>query len=223
MRLRQRGHGLGQRSRPTQRQHAEHTRSPCRLHRRFGLTCSICVALTDNLVNDARERCGGVDDHTVFRNAFFRSVQSRSDFPFRLFSAPVSGVHCHPLSNPPVHCVKVNFKDKNAVKQIDELCSIPRSTAEKRDRLIPVGDAGLYFIYMPNVVRGNEGRRALVRAAIRRCTGFRMALIGQFPVTMNGMVAAPLQFGADRRLAGAGNACNQIIPHAHGWRIPPTR
>ncbi len=81
----------------------------------------MCVALTDNLVNDARERCGGVDDNAVFRDAFFRVIQSRSDFPFRLFSAPVSWVHCHPLIDPPVHCVKVNFKDKNAVKQIDEL------------------------------------------------------------------------------------------------------
>jgi hypothetical protein len=37
---------------------------------------------------------------------------------------------------------------------------------------------------------------------------------------MNGLVAAPLQFCADRRFAGAGNAFNQIISPAHGWMIP---
>jgi hypothetical protein len=33
---------------------------------------------------------------------------------------------------------------------------------------------------------------------------------------MNGLVAAPLQFGTDRRFAGAGNAFNQVISPAHG-------
>ena len=51
--------------------------------------------------------------------------------------------------------------------------------------------------------------------AIRRCTSFRIALISQFTVTMNGMVAAPLQFVADCSFAGAGNAFNQIISNAH--------
>jgi hypothetical protein len=32
---------------------------------------------------------------------------------------------------------------------------------------------------------------------------------------MNGLVAAPLQFCADRRFAGAGNAFNQIVFDAH--------
>jgi hypothetical protein len=37
---------------------------------------------------------------------------------------------------------------------------------------------------------------------------------------MNGLVAAPLQFCADHRFAGAGNAFNQIISPAHGSMIP---
>ena len=60
---------------------------------------------------------------------------------------------------------------------------------------------------MPNVV--------LVRQLIGRLTGFRIALVSQFTVTMNGMVAAPLQFIADRSLAGARKAFNQIISNAH--------
>lgn len=64
-----------------------------------------------------------------------------------------------------------------------------------------------YFIYMPNVV--------LVCEAFRRFASFGIASISQFAVTMNGMVAAPLQFIADRSFAGAGNAFNQIISNAH--------
>ena len=70
-----------------------------------------------------------------------------------------------------------------------------------------VGDQGFYFIYMPNVV--------LVSEVIRRFTSFRIALIGQFPIAMNGLVATPLQFIADRCFAGAGEAFDQIISNAH--------
>jgi len=45
--------------------------------------------LTNDLVNDARDRCGGVDQDAVFRNVFFRLMQSRNEFSFRLFSAPL--------------------------------------------------------------------------------------------------------------------------------------
>lgn len=60
---------------------------------------------------------------------------------------------------------------------------------------------------MPNVV--------LMAGAIRRFTGFRIALISQLAVTMDCLVAAPLQFIADRAFASAGKAFNQIVPDAH--------
>jgi len=60
---------------------------------------------------------------------------------------------------------------------------------------------------MPNVV--------LLCEALPRFTSFRIAPISQFAVTMNGMVAAPLQFIAARSFAGAGNAFNQIISNTH--------
>jgi hypothetical protein len=44
----------------------------------------------------------------------------------------------------------------------------------------------------------------LVRDASQRFAGVRIALIPQFPVAMDGMVAAPLQLVADRGLARAG-------------------
>jgi hypothetical protein len=87
-------------------------------------------------VNDLRDRCGGVDRDAVLRNVFFRLVQSRSDFPMR-FCAPVI---FRSLVKPPVHGVEVDFEDKNAVKEIYELCKIPRATAEEMLPAHPVGD-----------------------------------------------------------------------------------
>src|SRR5260370_35982503 len=121
-----------------------------------------------------------------------------------------------------VEGVRVDCKEKNAVKEREEFGKIPRTTAEKGDRLLLVGDQGFDFVSIPNVVLGREDFRVLVREGIRRCTRFRIALIPQFPVTMNGLVAAPLQFCADRRFAGAGNAFNQIISPAHGKMLPTT-
>src|SRR5579859_7448428 len=58
-----------------------------------------------------------------------------------------------------------------------------------------------------------------MREGIRWLTSFGIALIRQFTVTMNSLVAAPLQFCADRRFASAGNAFNQIVSLAHGSMI----
>src|SRR5262249_26239629 len=76
------------------------------------LQYGMCVALTKDLVHDARERCGGVDDRTVLRKVFFRLMQAHSDFPFRWCSAPISGVECYSLINPPETGVQVDLKDK---------------------------------------------------------------------------------------------------------------
>ena len=40
-------------------------------------------------------------------------MQSRNEFAFRLVSAPLI---FHSFVKPPVQCVKVDFKNKNAVK-----------------------------------------------------------------------------------------------------------
>ena len=48
-----------------------------------------------------------------------------------------------------------------------------------------------------------------------RPTGVRIALVGQFAVTVDGLVTASLQLLADRRLAGAGDALDEKVPCAH--------
>ena len=64
-----------------------------------------------------------------------------------------------------------------------------------------IGDQGFYFLDMPDVVLGGELGATLVIGggdrSIYRFTSFGIALIRQFPVTINGMVAAPLQFFAN--------------------------
>jgi hypothetical protein len=74
-----------------------------------------------------------------------------------------------------------------------------------------VSGQSFHFVYIPDVV--------LMSETIRRFTSFRIASISQFAVTMNGVVAASLQFIADGSLAGAGKAFDQIIPDAHRDRF----
>jgi hypothetical protein len=69
--------------------------------------------LTNDLVSDARDRCGGVDDNTVSGNVFLCSMQSRNEFPFGLASAPLI---FRSLGKPPIQCVNVYVKDENGVE-----------------------------------------------------------------------------------------------------------
>jgi len=48
-------------------------------------------------------------------------MQSHNKFPFAWFCAPATWVQPASLVNPPVQCVEVDFKDKNAVKWTYEL------------------------------------------------------------------------------------------------------
>ena len=88
-----------------------------------------------------------------------------------------------------------------------DLCHMERVVDEIEEYMI--GEA-------MKLSRGNQG----LAASIHRLTRVRIALIRQFTVTINGLVAAPLQFCADRRFAGTGHAVNQIISPAHGSLIP---
>jgi len=47
------------------------------------------VALAEDLVNDARGRCGGVDRHTVVRDVLLRQVESPDELALRWSAAPL--------------------------------------------------------------------------------------------------------------------------------------
>jgi len=82
--------------------------------------------------------------------------------------------------------------------------------------LIPAGDQSSHFVHVPDVV--------LVFATLRRLTRFRIALVSQLAVAVDGVVAAPLKLIAYGGLTGTGKALDQIVPSAHalnGTRRPP--
>ena len=116
----------------------------------------MCVALTKDLVHDARERRGSVDDRTVLRKGFFRvckrAMSSRSaGFPPQSVgsSATRSSIRRGQVSGRP--------QNKHAVKYVEVFGGILRTTTEEGDRLLLVGDQGGDFLDIPNVVLGNEG------------------------------------------------------------------
>src|SRR5687768_2422384 len=74
-----------------------------------------------------------------------------------------------------------------------------------------VRDEGFHLLDIPDVV--------LVPEAFHRFTRLRIAPVRQFSIAMNGVVPASLQLAADRRLARAGKAFDQVVPLAHASRI----
>jgi hypothetical protein len=165
--------------------------------------------VTKDVVNDVGDRCGGVDWDAVLRNILLRLMPPHDSFAFHSFS--VTPLIVRSSVKPPVQCIEVDIKDEHAVEQAYELREVAGTTTEKRRRVSLVGDQGFHFVYMPEMV--------FVRGDIPRFPRFRIAYVSEFAVTMNGMVAAPLQFVADRSLAGAGKTFDQVVPRAHSWNL----
>ena len=73
--------------------------------------------MAKDFIHDADQRLCCIDYDAIAGYVFFCSMQSRNEFLFIWFSAPVSWVSCHALIKPPIQCVKfVDLKNKNAVK-----------------------------------------------------------------------------------------------------------
>ena len=73
--------------------------------------------MTKDFVHDADKRLCCIYNDAIAGYVFFRSMQSRNEFPFLWFSAPVRWVSLHALIKPPIQCVKVvDLKNKNAIK-----------------------------------------------------------------------------------------------------------
>lgn len=74
-----------------------------------------------DVVDDAFERRAGVD-YPSLGNALPCAVQASNNFPFLGPATPVRGVDQYAFVDPAHHEVNVvDFKNENAVQQIDEL------------------------------------------------------------------------------------------------------
>lgn len=146
-------------------------------------------------------------------------MQSCNEFLFLRFSAPVSGVPRHAIIKPLIQCVKVvDLKNENAVKKINKAVEISAAAAEEGDCDAVIGDHGFDFVYIPKqmlLLPYGLVHLALVGRFTNRFPRLWIAPIFQFPVTMDNVVTAPLQFFGYRGFASAGHAFNQIIFNTH--------
>ena len=73
--------------------------------------------MAKDFIHDPDKRLCCIDYNATAGYVLFRSMQSRNEFLFLWFSAPVSWVSHHALIKPPIQCVKVlDLKNKNVVK-----------------------------------------------------------------------------------------------------------
>src|SRR6187431_969288 len=115
-------------------------------------------------------------------------LESRKGFSFTCRSAPRV---CRSGGKTPVQRIQIDLKHENAIHQIDETVGIPGTTAKECCRMGLIGhqSSDLLNVPCPSTM--------LVSATIYGLAGFGIAPIGQFPVAVDGVVAAPLQFVAD--------------------------
>src|SRR6201987_2046505 len=73
-------------------------------------------SLTKDLIDHLRDRRSGIYYNAVLRNGFFRLMQSHTEFAFFWFSSPIIWISATSRVKRLVHCVKVGFKDEDAVK-----------------------------------------------------------------------------------------------------------
>ena len=103
--------------------------------------------------------------------------------------------------------VQIDFEHEHAVKQFEECVEISRAAAKERSRVALVSKEGFELVDIPDVM--------FVRQTLQRLAGFRIALIRQNPVAVDGMISPALKFAAHRCLAGSRHAFDQIVSDAH--------
>ena len=160
-----------------------------------------------NGVDDACKGCRGVDADGVRGQAFVcRMLEARKGFAFACRSAPRV---CRSGGKPPVQRLQIDRKHEHAIPQIGEPVGIPGTTAKERCRMGVIGHqrADRRNVPHPGTLRSGAPRNGLA--------GVWIAPIGQFAVAVDGVVAAPLQFVADRGFTGAGNAVDDVVLDTH--------
>src|SRR5215218_8076258 len=124
-------------------------------------------------------------------------LESRKGFSFACRSSPRvfrSG------GKTPVQRLQIDLKHENAIPHIDETVGIPGTTAKERCRMVLIGHQSADRRNVPHP------GTLLISAFINGFPRFWIAPIGQLPVAVDGVVAAPLQLIADRGFTGAGDA-----------------
>lgn len=153
-----------------------------------------------------------VDHDAVLRDVLFGGMQARYEFAFGSVVAPFAlGPRCETL----VQGFGIDVGDGDFVEEVNEVREVSRPAAEEGYRMGVVGDERLDLVDIPDVI--------FVASGCERLAGFWIALIGEFPVAVDCLVAAPLQLVTDGGLAGAGNAFDQIVSDAHFVLAPLLR
>jgi len=168
--------------------------------------------MTKDLADHVRERSRRVDHHAGIWDVSLGAVESDDEVTLGWFRSPLV---LRALVEPPVQGVAINVEDEHLVEQIDELREVARASAEERDGFLMVCHQSPNSPHVPDVV--------LVRSGIGRFTSFGVALVRKFPIAVDGLVAAPVQFCAYRGLPRSGYAFDEIVADTHRGSIgPPT-
>ncbi|MFK4296159.1 hypothetical protein ABH924_001296 [Arthrobacter sp. GAS37] len=171
---------------------------------------SYCSTQGQDLVDNVRERSGGVDGDATSRNVRLRAMQPEYEVPFRL-PARSSPFVLPPVVEPASEGFGVDLEHEDAVEQVNELREVSRSPTEERHRLALICDERLHFVDPPKVVIVN-GKTSDV---LHRCPGLRITLVREFAIAVNDVVTAPCQLLAHRGLPGSGTSFNEEVSPAH--------
>lgn len=165
---------------------------------------------TKDLADHVRERSRRVDHHPGTWDIFLGPVESDNEVTLGWFRPPLV---LRALVEPPVQGFEINVEDEDPVEQIDELREVARASAEERDGLLMICHQSPHTPDVPDVV--------LVRSGIGRFTSRGVALVREFPVAVDGLVATPVQFSAHRGLPRSGDALDEIVADTHQGSIQP--
>ncbi len=166
-----------------------------------------CVGLarvTEDLVDDVRERAGCVDHHARRWDVFLRPVEPDDEVALGRLGAPLVQWS---LIQTFMQRVDVDVEDEDLIEQIEELMKVAGPTAEEGGALPSVGCSFSHKIDVPDVV--------FMVGRVGRLTGLGVALVCEFSVAVDCLVATPLQLAAHRGLAGCGNTFDEIVANTH--------
>lgn len=169
----------------------------------FSIASSISAAredFVDHLTN--RVRC--INPDRSAGHILLGLVQSQDQSLLRRPSAPLV-----PWSGGQslLQRVPVNFEDEYLVEHVDETSEISRAATEKGFAVSSVSRNRADKINVPDMV--------LMRQARQRLSGLRTALISQFAIPVDRVIAAALQFVADRGLSRSRDAFDQVVSNSH--------